>query len=373
MGAFFVAGAVLATWVPYIPLVQRRLGLSEGDLGWALFAMTAGALTGVVSTGALIERFGSRGVTFGAGVLFCLLLPAPVFAASFWPLAGALYVFGAVFGSLDVAMNAQAAKVQQAAGRSLMSSFHGLYSVGGMAGSALAGLLLSLQVSAVSHILGIVVAMALLSAWAAMRLLETPQGELRSGPALTLPLGPVVGMSVLAFLIFVGEGAVMDWATVYLANVIEADPGMAVAGFTAFSTAMAAGRFLGDWATTKIGAMRFGLWSAALSAAGLALALATASLWIAVAGFAVAGLGFANLIPILFTRAAEATPDEPQKGIAGVAGIGYFGLVAGPPVIGFTAEAVGLRGALWFVAGAMAMVAVGLPWAMRGAADGRQR
>lgn len=369
-GAFFVAGAALASWVPYIPLVQRRLGLGDGDLGAALFAMTAGALAGVVASGTLIERIGSKAVTAIVGTLFCLLLPAPVFAGSFWGLAIALFAFGSAFGMLDVAMNAQAAKVQRAAGRPLMSGFHGLYSVGGMAGSGVAGLLLSREVAPAAHIAGVVVAMAALCGLSSMRLLATPAGEKRGGPALSLPAGAVVGMSVLAFLIFVGEGAVMDWATVYLANVIGAEAGMAAAGFTAFSTAMAAGRFLGDAATTRLGAMRAGVWSGVLAAAGLAMALASSSLWVAVGGFAVAGLGFANLIPILFSRAAEATPEEPQKGIAGVAGIGYFGLVAGPPAIGFTAEAVGLRGALWFVAGAMTVAAAGLPWAMRGPVRG---
>lgn len=362
---FFIAGGVLASWVPYIPQVQRRLGLGDGDLGSALFAMTAGALAGVSGAGAVIERFGSRAVSTAAGALFCLLLPAPVFAATFWTLAPALFAFGAVFGAMDVAMNAQAALVQRAAGRSLMSGFHGLYSVGGMAGSAVAGALLAAAVGAEWHIPGVVVAMLAVCGWASARLLPSSPSERRSGPAFRLPVGPVVGMSVLAFLIFVGEGAVMDWATVYLANVIRVGPGLAVAGFTAFSTAMAAGRFLGDAATTRLGAMRTGLWSGVLSAAGLALALATSRLWVAVAGFAVAGLGFANLIPILFSRAAETTPEQPQRGIAGVAGIGYFGLVAGPPAIGYTAEAVGLRGALWIVTGAMAAAALGLPWAFR--------
>ena len=366
-GVFFVAGAILASWVPYIPLVQSRLGLSEAGLGGALFAMTGGALAGVVSTGALIEHFGSRAVSGAMGILFCLFLPGPVFAPNFWALCAFLFAFGVVFGSVDVAMNAQAAKVQRAAGRSLMSGFHGLFSVGGIVGSALAGVLLSLDVSPALHTIGVAGALAAFCLASAMRMLKTHKGESRGGPAFTLPLGPVVGMSVLAFLIFVSEGAIVDWATVYLANVIEAKPGIAVAGFTAFSTAMAAGRFLGDAATTRLGPMRAAVWSAVLSTAGLALALATSWLWVAVLGFAVTGLGMANLIPILFSQAAAATPDQPQKGIAGVAGIGYFGLVAGPPVIGFTAEAVGLRGALWFVTGAMGIVAAALPAAFQAA------
>ena len=186
-GVFFVAGAVLASWVPYIPLVQRRLGLGEGDLGAALLAMTGGALVGVGASRALIERIGSKALTATAGGLFCLLLPAPILAPSFWALAAALFGFGCVFGALDVAMNAQAALVQRAAGRSLMSGFHGLYSVGGMAGSAVAGLLLSREV--VKHT-GDGIMASFASTAGAVRAALQIQGELADGE-----LGVRVGLN----------------------------------------------------------------------------------------------------------------------------------------------------------------------------------
>jgi predicted MFS family arabinose efflux permease len=368
---FFVAGGVIATWASYIPLVQQRLAIGDGELGRALFAMAAGALCAVAAAGALIERFSSRAMTATAGAAFCLLLPAPIFAPSLLSLTAALLVFGFAFGLMDVAMNAQAANVQRRAGRSLMSGFHGLYSLGGLAGSAAAGLLLWLQTPALGHVAGVAATMAVLLGLGCPRLLPGERGETHGAPALSLPPRCLASLASLGFLIFVGEGAVMDWANVYLANVLNAGADRAVAGFAAFSLTMAAGRFLGDWGTERLGSRRFAVGSAALAAAGLGLALARPGFEAAVAGFGLAGLGLANLIPMLFSQAAEATPDTPQRGIAGVAGVGYFGLVAGPPAIGFAADAIGLRGALGLIAGALALVALLLPSALQAAAGPR--
>jgi MFS family permease len=362
---FFVAGAVIATWASHIPLVQRKLGLADGELGQALFAMAAGALCAVVAAGALVERFGSRTVTAAAGGSFCLLLPAPIFAPGLLALSAALFAFGFNFGLMDVAMNAQAADVQRLARKSLMSGFHGLYSLGGLAGAAAAGLLFRLKAPTAAHVFGVAAAMALLHAFGCRRLLPGQRSEARRGPALSLPPKRLAGMASLGFLIFVGEGAVMDWANVYLANVLKAGADVAVLGFGAFSLTMAAGRFVGDWATERLGSARFAVFSAVLAAGGLGLALAGTGLAGSVAGFGLSGFGFANLIPILFSQAAAATPETPQRGIAGVAGVGYFGLVAGPPVIGFLADELGLRVALMLVAGASGIVAAGLSPAFR--------
>lgn len=164
---------------------------------------------------------------------------------------------------------------------------------------------------------------------------------------------------------FVGEGALIDWTAVYLANELLASPGTASAGFAAFSGMMALGRFLGDWFTSLVGPAWAGTASALLAGAGLGGALAVEQPLVSVACFGLSGLGFANLVPILFSAAGRAEPENPEHGIAGVAGVGYFGLVAGPALIGFVAEVIGLRGALAVVAGAMTLMAVGLGPAVR--------
>lgn len=366
-GVFFVGGVVLASWVPFIPVVQRRLAMSEADLGAVLFAMTAGALTAVLGSGRLIARFGSRAVTGWAGVMFCLLLPAPVYAPDRMALAAALFFFGAAFGAMDVAMNAQAAEVQTLAGKPLMSGFHGLYSLGGLAGATVTGTLLSLQANPGLQTGMVVVTMLALCLASSRMLLPSRAGE-AGLEGISLPPGPLVGLSLLAFVVFVGEGAVIDWAGVFLVDHLRVEPGVAASGFAAFSLAMAIGRLTGDRATARLGFVRFSVISALLAGGGLALALASTNLLVAIVGFAVAGIGFANLVPILFSQAARATPDAPQRGIAGVAGIGYLGLVAGPPGIGFVAEQLGLPFALSAVAVSTLASALVLPAAFARAA-----
>lgn len=365
IAAFFVAGVVLATWAPYIPSVQVRLGLSDGDLGAVLASMALGALGAVFFIRPLIGRFGSRRVSAVSGVLFSLILPGPVFAPSYVLLAVALFAFGAALASLDVAMNAQAVLVEKGLGRPLMSSFHGLFSLGGLAGATLAGVGLESGFSGDFHVFGVAAAMALLCWMGASRLLDTPSASAAPGRAFALPRGPLALLSLLGFVMFVGEGALVDWTTVYLANELLAGPGVASAGFAAFSGMMALGRFLGDWFTASMGAAWAGALSALLAGAGLGGALAVNQPLTSVACFGLSGLGFANLVPILFSAAGRAEPENPEHGIAGVAGVGYFGLVAGPALIGFVAEVIGLRGALMMVAAAMTLAAIAVGPAVR--------
>jgi len=327
--------------------------------------MALGAFVAVLTTGYLIRQYGSRPVTIGASFAYCLALPGPVFAPSLLWLSLALFVFGVCLGTMDVAMNAQAASVEAACERPMMSGFHGVFSVGNVIGAAVAALFFAEQVSALIHIVAVMIVMFLVCAIAGVGLLPVQPDRSETAPQLGIPRGPLVGLSAFAFLMFVGEGALLDWTTVYLANDLGLKASVSVSGFAAFAGLMAVGRFAGDAVITAVGRTPVAIGSAALASVGLAGALFSKELLPAVAGFGVSGLGFANLIPILFGTAAKTTPDSPQTGIAGVAGVGYVGLVAGPPMIGFLAEAVGLRGARFAVSGAMAFVAIAVGPSLR--------
>jgi len=367
VAAFFVAGMVLASWVPYIPSVQQRLGLSDGDLGAVLASMATGALSAIFFVRPLIGRFGSRRITAVGGVAFSLILPAPVLAPSYAALAVVLFAFGFALATLDVAMNAQAVLVEARLEKPLMSGFHGLFSLGGLVGASFAGALLEAAVAPVVHLGVVVPSMALLCLWGASRLFPAAPGAGQQGPAFALPSGPLAALGALGFVMFVGEGALVDWTTVYLSKNLAASPGTASAGYAAFSGMMALGRFLGDRVTAALGPAWSGTLSALTAGAGLALALSFAAPVASVCGFGLSGLGFANLVPILFSAAGRTEPENPEHGIAGVAGVGYFGLVAGPAMIGFAAQALGLRTALALVAVSMALTALALGPAVRAA------
>ena len=352
---FFVNGAILASWVPYVPMVKQRLGIGDGLLGVVLLFMAIGALGALPFAGTLVGRLGSRTVSVGAGLGLCLSLPLPVLAPTPFLAALALLFFGAFNSTLDVAMNAQAVEVEQRRGRALMSSFHAMFSVGGLAGALLSSVIAAAGVRATDHIFAAALlgSVAILIARSAL-IAVAPSPS----PVFVRPTRGLLGLGVLALCALMAEGAIGDWSAVYLMDSRGASQSVAAAGFAAFSLAMAGGRFAGDHVARRLGAACLLRLSGALAAGGLLLALIVKEPVIAIAGFGLVGLGVANLIPVIFSAAGRAYAVAPGHGLAAVATTGYVGFLAGPPAIGLAAEVAGLPAALGIVALACAAVAI---------------
>jgi len=352
---FFVNGAILASWVPYVPMVKQRLGIGDGLLGVVLLFMAIGALGALPFAGTLVGRLGSRTVSVGAGLGLCLSLPLPILAPTPFLVALALLFFGAFNSTLDVAMNAQAVEVEQRRGRALMSSFHAMFSVGGLAGALLSSVIAAAGVGAADHILAAALlgSVAILIARSAL-IAVAPSPS----PVFVRPTRGLLGLGVLALCALLAEGAIGDWSAVYLMDSRGASQSVAAAGFAAFSLAMAGGRFAGDHVARWLGAACLLRLSGALAAGGLLLALIVKEPVIAIAGFGLVGLGVANLIPVIFSAAGRAYAVAPGHGLAAVATTGYVGFLAGPPAIGLAAEVAGLPAALGIVALACAAVAI---------------
>ncbi|PYM88985.1 MAG: MFS transporter [Candidatus Rokuibacteriota bacterium] len=352
---FFVNGAILASWVPYVPMVKQRLGIGDGLLGVVLLFMAIGALGALPFAGTLVGRLGSRTVSVGAGLGLCLSLPLPILAPTPFLVALALLFFGAFNSTLDVAMNAQAVEVEQRRGRALMSSFHAMFSVGGLAGALLSSVIAAAGVGAADHILAAALlgSVAILIARSAL-IAVAPSPS----PVFVRPTRGLLGLGVLALCALLAEGAIGDWSAVYLMDSRGASQSVAAAGFAAFSLAMAGGRFAGDHVVRWLGAACLLRLSGALAAGGLLLALIVKEPVIAIAGFGLVGRGVANLIPVIFSAAGRAYAVAPGHGLAAVATTGYVGFLAGPPAIGLAAEVAGLPAALGIVALACAAVAI---------------
>lgn len=361
---FFVNGAAIGSWVLHIPTVQQKLGLSEGMLGLALLAVAFGALGMMLITGPLIARIGSRPITIVGGLCLCaaplLLLLAPNLPL----LLGGLLWLGASNGAMDVAMNAQAVTLEQRATKPIMSSFHALWSIGGLVGASLGGTLLALGFLPLQHVALVTALLAVLAIAAARHLLPASVDVRRLDganppPAFALPRGPLVGLGLLAFLGLVGEGAVADWSAVYLRNTLGTDASVAALGYAAFALMMAVGRLLGDALVARFSRLALVRASAALAAAGLGAALLVGNPLAAMLGFGCAGLGLANLIPVLFSVAGQVPGVSAGTAIASVATMGYFGFLVGPPLIGFVAEATNLSVGLGIVVLCTALIALG--------------
>ena len=352
---FFVNGAILASWVPYVPMVKQRLGIGDGLLGVVLLFMAIGALGALPFAGTLVGRLGSRTVSVGAGLGLCLSLPLPILAPTPFLVALALLFFGVFNSTLDVAMNAQAVEVEQRRGRALMSSFHAMFSVGGLAGALLSSVIAAAGVRATDHILAAALlgSVAILIARSAL-IAVAPSPS----PVFVRPTRGLLGLGVLALCALMAEGAIGDWSAVYLMDSRGASQSVAAAGFAAFSLAMAGGRFAGDHVARRLGAACLLRLSGVLATGGLLLALIVKEPVIAIAGFGLVGLGVANLIPVIFSAAGRAYAVAPGHGLAAVATTGYVGFLAGPPAIALAAEVAGLPAALGIVALACAAVAI---------------
>ncbi len=343
---FWTNGTLIASWVARIPAIKDRLALDEAQLGLALFAIAVGALLAFPITGVLVTRFGSTRVTLVTGLILCLALPLIALAPSILWLSLALGLFGASHGSMDIAMNAHAAEVETRYNRSIMSSFHGLWSLGGLTGAGLGAILASQHVPPLAHFVGVSLVFAALTVWVIRYFLHDEDSERSHEPSFARPNRAIFGLGVIAFCAFVIEGAIADWSGVYLRDTLGTGSAFAAAGYAAFSLTMMIARLTGDTLITRFGASRMLLGGGLTATGGVILSLLTPNPWLTLICFAATGLGMASVVPITFSLAARDGSLPPSTGIAAVATMGYGGYLVGPPVIGFLASWWSLRVAL---------------------------
>ncbi|MTJ80229.1 MAG: MFS transporter [Telmatospirillum sp.] len=354
--SFLVAGFGVACWAPLVPFAKDRLAVDDGGLGALLLCLGVGSVVAMVLTGGLSARYGSRPVIVAGGFGVAVVLPLLTVAATPLSLGAALFLFGAMLGSLDVAMNVHALAVERSAGRPMMSAFHALYSVGGFAGSAVMTILLSAHVPILAAAVICMLPMILAMAVARTRLLSIAGGG--RGPMFVRPRGIVLVLALLTAVAFLVEGAVLDWSALLLTGaglVGEAGGG---AGFMVFSIAMTAGRFGGDALTARIGDRAVLRWGGAVAVLGLIVLLLAPAAWVAMAGFLLIGIGASNIVPVLFRGAGRQTAMPSGLAIAAISITGYAGILIGPAGIGAVAQSVGLPAAFAGLAALMGLVPV---------------
>lgn len=344
---FFANGFVMGAWAPQIPLLMPRHQVTESDLGLLLLVLGAGAVAAMLFAGRLIDRFGSRAVLTVFSLALIPVLPMVVFAPDLWLLAGFMAVFGAMAGCMDVAMNAQAVEIERRLQRAIMSSSHGFWSLGGFFGGSAGAWVIATRGSEVQALATAAIVAAIVLA--AMPFLMPSAAARRSDGAAARPprLFPrdlhLWLLGFLALVAMVPEGAVLDWAAIYLQQELGADAFVSGLGFAGFAGTMAVMRFAGDAVRNRFGAVRTLRISGLLGAAGLMAAALAPVDWLAITGFALAGLGVANMVPILFSAAGNHPRLPAASAIAVVTMVGYCGILIAPTGIGFLAEAVGFR------------------------------
>jgi MFS family permease len=355
---FCFNGIALANWIARIPDAKQQLGMSEQQLGLVLLCAAVGALLAQPTVGWLIGRVGSRRMTIVMVVAFCLSIVLPGLAADMLSLMAALFVVGACNGGLDVAMNAQAALVEQRYARPIMSSFHGLWSIGGLIGAALGGLIATQGIGIAGHLLGVAIVATVVAAFATRWLVPDAGHHGDASPSFALPPPALLLLGFIAFGVLFCEGAIGDWSGVYLRESLGSSPAVAATGFAVFSLLMAAGRLAGDGLALRLGAAWVVRAGGALVALGIGLAVASDVPPIAIVGFGLVGAGLACSFPLLLSAAARTPGVAASTAIAAIATSGYTGFLVGPPLIGTVAEALTLRVALGLLGIVGVLVAV---------------
>ena len=380
---FLVLGLADSVWLVRIPAVKQNLGLSDGLLGVALLAAPVGQVVIAAFADRLIDRFGSAWPTMVGAVAISLLPVAFGLAGSLGVLMAALFVYGLAGGLMDVAMNAQAVRVERGYRRPMINSFHACYSFGGLAGALLGGLFAWAGVGPALTFAAVGVPLAVTAVLVRRGLLRGP--EARDGPppaGQPAPAGPpepqagtrarrrgtalrIVVLGLLALCSLLGEGAAGGWSAVYLRDNLGTSAAFAALGYAAFSVTMATGRLFGDRLTARFGPARLISGCGLVAAIGLAVALVTASPAAGLVGFALFGAGLSSTFPQLLSVAGNVETSRSGTGIARVAGAGYLGLLSGPVLIGGAASLVGLRLALGIpLAAALCLAAGG--WVVTG-------
>jgi MFS family permease len=349
VAAMFLAnGFVMGAWAPQIPLLMPRHGVTESTLGLLILVLGAGAVSAMLFAGRLISHFGGRRVLSVFSLALIPVLPMVVFSPNLWVLALFMAVFGAMAGCMDVAMNAQAVEIERRLSRAIMSSSHGFWSLGGfIGGSAGAWVIATAGSEAQSLATAAVVAAVVLSAMPFL-LPDPPRPVATVAEAAPkTQLFPkdfhVWLLGFLAFFAMVPEGAVLDWAAIYLQKELGSDVFVSGLGFAFFAGAMAVMRFAGDSVRNRFGAVRTLRISGFLGAAGLMGGALAPDDWIAIVSFAAAGLGVANMVPILFSAAGNHPRLPSANAISIVTMVGYSGILVAPSSIGFLAEHAGFR------------------------------
>lgn len=351
---FFIAGFALAAWAPLVPFAKVRASLDEAALGLLLLCFGAGSIVAMPLAGALASRRGCRATIAPATILICAALPFLACASSVSALAAALLLFGAGVGAVDVAVNIQAVIVERASGRSMMSGFHGLFSAGGIVGAVGVSASLFLGASPVAATLGIVGVILALLAGCVKHLL--PYGGQGSGPLFVMPRGPVLMLGGLCFIMFLAEGSMLDWSAVFLTAHRGVTPARAGFGYAAFAVAMTLGRLNGDRVVQALGGRNVLLFGSLCAAAGFVLAVVAPTPVVACVGFALVGVGCANLVPVLYTAAGNQSAVPAGPAISAITAIGYSGILCGPALIGGVAEATSLSIAFIGVAALLLVV-----------------
>ena len=361
--SFFGLGFATAAWAPLIPFAQQRLHFNHADFGLLLLCSGLGAMLAMPATGKIVQRVGCRVPIGFALLLLAVLLPSLSLWTSPLMMAITLFLFGTAAGSLGVALNIQAVVVEKNSLKSLMSGFHGMASLGGLAGVLTITALLALSISAVMSAFAVsllLVIIVFLSVPYSIKAVENTSLEASSKVKKSirqrLPQPLIILIGIACFIIFMTEGAAMDWSGIYLTQQYGVNAAFAGLAYTFFAIAMTTGRFTGDYLIRYFGEKKLLTYSAICATLGLALVSIAPYWWLVLVGYTLVGTGCSNIVPIMFSRAGRQTVMPSAVALSCVSTMAYTGILVGPAFIGMVSELIGLSTVFMALSGLLLLI-----------------
>ncbi|WP_312980442.1 MFS transporter [Atlantibacter sp.] len=351
---FFIAGFVTAAWAVIVPFARSHTGVNEATLGTLLLCLGVGALIAMPVTGLLTSKFGCRRVILCAVGFIVLTTPLLSIVSDPLLLAGVLLLFGVGVGVTDCAMNIQAILVEKASPVPLMSGFHGMYSVGGIAGAGFLTLLLTLGMTIFTGTLLVTLAVIVMTMMSRSGLLNYANPA--EGPAFAIPRGAVLLLGIVCFAVFLTEGTVLDWSAVYLTDARNIPETLGGLGYTCFAIAMTLFRLTGDRIIARLGRLPVVLGGSIVAAIGLALVTYIPSWELSLTGYVLVGAGCANIVPVMFSAVGRQTVMPQTAAVPAITTLGYLGVLSGPAFIGYVAHYSSLSFAFSLIMVLMLMV-----------------
>jgi len=341
---FFSQGLAFSSWASRIPTIKSELGISEGQLGTLLLLMPIGQLCTMALSGKLVAKYGSKNVLQIVVLIYPLILCSIGLAQNFYQLGAVLFFFGVVGNMCNISVNTQGVEVEKIYGKSIMSSFHGAWSIAGFTGALIGLLMMNLHVSTFYHfviIYGLIVLNWLINKKYLVDSVPSPPKEKKS--LFSKPDTVLIQLGIIGFLSMATEGAMFDWSGVYFQDIVKAPQNLIVVGYASFMIMMATGRFVGDYFISKYGKQRVMQISGVLMSSGLMLSVFFPQFIICTIAFMMVGLGVACNVPTVYSVAGKTRNINPGVALATVSSISFLGFLMGPPLIGYIAEAFDLR------------------------------
>jgi MFS family permease len=347
---FFFVGLCFSSWAARIPDVQAKFQLSEGQLGTLLLFLPLGSVIGLPIAGWSVHQYGSRRVIMIGSFAYAITLPLIALSPTTWVIVLVLILYGMLGNIMNISLNTQALNLEDQMGKSILASFHGLWSMAGFTGAGIGAGMIFLGVSPTFHYLT-VMGISFLIIFAAQRFIVKEQKASEGGGlVLRKPDDLLLRISLIAFLAMMAEGCMFDWSGVYFKKVVQADPSLIALGYVAFMGSMASGRFLTDKVVLRFGKVHVIQFSGLMITLGLLISVIWPTVIAATIGFLFVGFGVASLIPVSYSIAGRSKLYSPSVALAMVSTISFFGFLIGPPLIGFIADLFDLKVSFMIIA-----------------------